>query len=67
MPNCKICGKPAESGNVVHAECWDEFRRELRDAVCLECCKYPRLVDSAEELEEKYCGRCQVLRKLGYL
>ena len=64
MPRCKICGKYARAGVILHSVCCEERATELMQLICDDYCKHVHFSADEEELEEE-CAKCRVAEFLG--
>ena len=65
MAKCKICGKAVVTTNVFHHECWQEEEAEkLAQVFCDDYCRWPRECPNQDELEDKHCDSCDLIRVL---
>ena len=65
MASCKICSQPVIAGSVMHEECLKEEAEKLAEIICDEYCHWPFVCQDEEELNEKHCASCEVLKMLG--
>lgn len=64
MANCKFCGKPVKAASVHHAACWEKKADELAQIFCDEYCHWPFVCADEEELNEKHCDDCALIKVL---
>lgn len=64
MAKCKICGKTVVTAHVFHRECWQEKVEKLAQVFCDNYCRWPRECPNQDELEDKHCDSCDLIRVL---
>lgn len=64
MANCKFCGRPVQCASVHHAACWETEADKVAGVFCDEYCRFPRECGSEEELHEKHCDSCVLIKLL---
>lgn len=64
MAKCKICGKAVVTAHVFHRECWQEEVEKLAQVFCDNYCRWPRECPNQDELEDKHCDSCDLIRVL---
>lgn len=64
MANCKFCGRPVQCASVHHAACWETEADKVAGVFCDEYCRFPRECGSEEELHEKHCDSCALIKLL---
>ena len=64
MANCKICGKPAVTAVVHHASCWELAAAEAAGKFCDHYCRFPLECADEDELHDKHCDSCELIRLL---
>ena len=64
MPNCKICGKPVVAANVFHSACWEMEANKVAEKFCDNYCRFPKEAANEEELQEKHCDSCPLVKLL---
>lgn len=64
MAKCKICGKAVVTAHVFHRECWQEEVAKLAQVFCDNYCRWPRECPNQDELEDKHCDSCDLIRVL---
>lgn len=63
MAKCKICGKAVVTAHVFHRECWQEEVEKLAQVFCDNYCRWPRECPNQDELEDKHCDSCDLIRE----
>ena len=64
MPNCKFCGTPVKAANVFHSACWEKQVDKMAEDFCDNYCKWPGECKDEDELNEKHCDNCALIRVL---
>jgi len=64
MANCKFCGKPVRCAVVYHASCWENEAAKAAGIFCDQYCRWPYECSDEDELEEKHCNDCQLIKLL---
>ena len=62
MPECKLCGKTAVAGIVLHTDCVKAVVKE----VCTYQCKWNWVCQDKMLLDQRHCRRCE-MKKLADL
>lgn len=64
MANCKFCGKPVRCASVHHTACWEKKANEVAEKFCDNYCRFPRECSNEEELQDKHCDNCVMIKLL---
>lgn len=64
MASCKFCGQPVKAATVFHSACWEHEASKVAEEFCDNYCRFPREAANEDELQEKHCGSCSLIKLL---